>query len=130
MDRQKGIAYCGLACCLCGLQSCPGCQSGGCTDKDWCKNYRCCREKGLSGCWECDAFPCEGSMLDKLRIRSFAKFVSLHGEQTLMDCLERNECAGVVYHHEGKLTGDYDALQTQEEIFKMLLQANQPSSQQ
>ena len=49
---EKGIAYCGLACCLCSHnEACPGCQAGGCDIHSWCENYRCCREQGLNGCW-------------------------------------------------------------------------------
>lgn len=116
MERERGLAYCGLACCLCSDTSCAGCRGGGCSGKEWCKNFRCCREKGLSGCWECDQFPCSGGMLDKLRIRAFAEFIGEQGEEMMMDCLERNERAGMVYHHEGKLTGDYDAPGTIEGI--------------
>lgn len=61
------IAYCGLACCVCSENNkCVGCQSGGCDIHGWCKNHNCCREKGLNGCWECDDFPCSGSMLDTI----------------------------------------------------------------
>lgn len=121
MDRQKGMAYCGLACSLCCVANCPGCRSGGCSDKDWCKNYLCCKEKGLEGCWVCEDFPCQGTMLDKLRIRSFAEFIKQHGEPCMLDCLERNEKAGVAYHNEGQLIGDYDTAQTEKEIFDLLL---------
>jgi len=116
MNRDKGLAYCGLACCLCSDASCPGCRNEGCSGKEWCKNFRCCREKGLNGCWECDVFPCSGGMLDKVRIRAFADFIKEHGEEIMMDRLERNERAGLVYHHEGKLTGDYDAPGTIDDI--------------
>lgn len=117
MRREKGVAYCGLACCVCGQNAeCAGCRNEGCTGREWCKNFRCCREKGLSGCWECTEFPCAGSMLDKARVRAFAEFIGEHGEEKLMECLERNERAGMVYHHEGQLTGDYDVPGTVEGI--------------
>lgn len=120
MNRRKGVAYCGLACCVCGDKSCPGCRNEGCSGKDWCRNYKCCREKGFAGCWECGDFPCSGGMLDKMRIRAFARFIKQNGEDELMDCLERNEKNGVVYHHEGKLTGDYDRFETEEEIIRFI----------
>jgi hypothetical protein len=47
-------------------------------------------------------------MLDKIRIRAFAEYIKEHGEEEMMVCLERNERAGMVYHYEGKLVGDYD----------------------
>lgn len=48
---MKAIAYCGLACCVCPQnKNCVGCQDGGCEVHGWCKNYNCCKEKGLNGC--------------------------------------------------------------------------------
>lgn len=121
MDRSKGIAYCGLACAVCGENAnCAGCRNDGCANREWCKNRNCCIEKGIAGCWECDTFPCSGTMLDKPRIRAFASFIKLRGEEFLLDCLEKNERAGTQYHHPGKLTGDYDVPETAEGIFHMI----------
>ena len=120
-DRTKGIAYCGLACAVCSEnETCVGCRNEGCSDKKWCKNFNCCKEKGLNGCWECKDFPCQGGMLDKIRIRAFARFIKEYGEDELLNCLERNEKNGVIYHHEGKLTGDYDKYDTEQEIINMI----------
>lgn len=122
MNREKGIAYCGLACCLCSHnETCAGCRNEGCKDKDWCKNFICCREKGIAGCWECSEFPCSGSMLDKIRIRAFARFIKEYGEERLLDCVERNEKAGLSYHYEGELSGDYDKPSTEEEIMQLIM---------
>ena len=121
------IAYCGLACIVCNRKdTCCGCHDEGCTGKNWCKNYNCCREKGLNGCWECDEFPCNGTyndftnMLDKPRIRAFAAFAKKHGENELIKCLVRNEETGVKYHYEGELIGDYDKAETEEEFINMI----------
>lgn len=47
---MKAIAFCGLACCVCSEnKGCVGCQDGGCESHGWCKNYNCCKEKGLNG---------------------------------------------------------------------------------
>jgi hypothetical protein len=35
--------------------------------------------------------------------------------------LERNEMAGLVYHYEGQLTGDYDSPETEEGIWELIL---------
>lgn len=122
MKRELGIAYCGLACCFCGEHiACPGCGAGGCKDKENCKNYTCCREKGLDGCWECEVFPCKDSMLRDKRIRAFARFVKIYGKETLLDCLERNEKAGLVYHKAGSLEGDYDLPESEEGIIELIL---------
>ncbi len=121
MKRELGIAYCGLACCLCSeAAGCPGCQADGCPGHAGCKNYLCCREKGLSGCWECGDFPCGQGMHESLRIRTFAAFAREYGTEKLLDCLERNERAGTVYHRPGSLTGDYD-LTDESRIFQLLL---------
>jgi hypothetical protein len=60
-------------------------------------------------------------MLDQLRIRAFAKFISEFGEKKLLDALEKNESDGIKYHYNGKLSGDYDRLQSEEEIIQLLL---------
>ena len=46
-------------------------------------------------------------MLGKIKPLGFTEFVRRYGEKELLDCLERNEKAGVVYHREG-IIGDYD----------------------
>jgi hypothetical protein len=38
-----------------------------------------------------------------------------------MDCLERNEKAGIVYHYKDQLIGDYDKFQTEEDIINFIL---------
>ncbi|MFA9380184.1 MAG: DUF3795 domain-containing protein [Acetanaerobacterium sp.] len=123
MDRQKGVAYCGLACALCGQNAtCAGCRNEGCTSRDWCKSYNCCRERGLSGCWECAEFPCaDNKMLSKMRVRAFAGVIRKYGEDRLLDCLEKNEQAGMRYHYDGLLTGDYDTKSTEREITELIL---------
>ena len=79
--KDKGIAFCGLACCVCGQnETCAGCRNDGCENREWCKNRSCCLEKGLSGCWECPDFPCQDTMLDKMRVRAFARFIREYGE--------------------------------------------------
>lgn len=121
MNREKGVAYCGLACCVCGQNAtCAGCRNAGCTDRDWCKAFRCGRDRGIPGCWACEDFPCVDKRPDSPRIRAFTRFIFAHGEEALMDCLEQNERRGVVYHAAGSLEGDYDAFNTQEEILALI----------
>ena len=119
--RREPIAYCGLACCLCEHDAtCVGCQEGGCREHGWCKNYNCCKERNLNGCWECADFPCDGTILDKPRIKAFAAFAKQYSVQTLAECVLKNKQNGVQYHYKGQLTGDYDKCATEEEIFRML----------
>ncbi|MEA4865255.1 MAG: DUF3795 domain-containing protein [Sphaerochaeta sp.] len=111
MEREKGFAYCGLACCLCSENAtCSGCRSDGCTSKEWCKHYSCCTGHGFAGCWQCPDFPCESPMFTKPRIVAFATFLQRYGEAKLADILAANEERGVVYHYDGQLVGDYDSL--------------------
>ena len=35
---------------------CPGCQKGG--GPAWCEVKKCCSEKGIPICFECEEFPC------------------------------------------------------------------------
>lgn len=122
MDRAKNIAYCGLACCLCGENAeCAGCRNAGCKDREWCVPYRCCREMGLEGCWDCDDFPCGAPMLAKTRVRAFGRFAAQYGIPALLDALEVNAAGGIVYHYENQLVGDYDKPETEAEVLKMLL---------
>jgi hypothetical protein len=60
-------------------------------------------------------------MLEKMKPRVFAKFASRCGEDALLDMLEENEEAGMVYHYEGGFTGDYDAAETEEDLLKLIL---------
>lgn len=117
MMREKGFSYCGLACCLCSENAdCAGCRNGGCSEREWCNIQKCCRKKGLRGCWECESFPCAEPMLNKPRIKTFVKLIRDLGEQELTDCLERNERNGIVYHDKGQLVGDYDRCGSEQEI--------------
>ncbi len=120
-DADRGIAFCGLACCVCGEnKTCAGCRKGGCGDREACRNYRCCSAKGLEGCWACGDFPCDAPMLAKPRVRAFAEYVAENGEERLLAALKRNEECGVLYHYDGQLTGDYDLFQRKEEIIAFL----------
>ncbi len=108
MKRELGIARCGLACCLCSENAhCAGCNSGECPDKDWCKNRKCSKEKGIAGCWECENKDCREGLLGKVKPYAFTEFVRRYGLKELLDCLERNGKNGVVYHRSG-IIGDYD----------------------
>ena len=59
-------------------------------------------------------------MLAKIRTRAFTQFARIHGEEELLDCLERNERSGVVYHREG-LLGDYDAFSNIDDLMNFIM---------
>lgn len=107
MKRELGIARCGLACCLCSENvTCPGCGADGCPDQASCENKKCSAAKGLAHCYQCEEV-CKKGLLQKIKPYAFTLFAQQYGEEMLLDCLERNEKNGVVYHREG-INGDYD----------------------
>lgn len=120
MKRELGIARCGLACCVCSENiKCNGCNSGECPDSDWCENRKCSIEKGISHCSQCDE-SCRKGLLNKIKPYGFTEFMKRYGEEHLLNCLERNELKGVVYHRDG-LNGDYDDFQNIEELISFIL---------
>lgn len=34
MIESRGFVYCGLACCVCSEEGCPGCRMEGCTGRE------------------------------------------------------------------------------------------------
>lgn len=121
MKRELGIARCGLACCLCAENShCSGCTTGECPDKAWCENRRCSIERDLDGCYLCEEKDCKKGLLSKNKAYAFSLFARTYGIERLLDCLERNEKNGVVYHREG-ITGDYDEFGSVEEVMQFIM---------
>lgn len=107
MKRELGIARCGLACCLCSEnENCGGCDSGSCPDFDRCENRKCSLARGISHCHDCPE-DCRRGLLGKIKPYGFTLFIKRYGMNALLDCLERNEKQGVVYHRQG-YDGDYD----------------------
>ena len=119
MKRELGIARCGLACCLCSENShCSGCNSGDCPDKEWCENRKCSIDKGISNCFECNE-KCRKGLLNKIKPYGFTLFVKRYGVEELLNCLERNEKNGVIYHRDG-INGDYDNFDDVEKLIDFI----------
>ena len=120
MKRELGIARCGLACCLCSENDhCAGCNSGECPDKSWCENRKCSLEKAYPHCYECES-DCMKGMLSKMKPLGLTLFAKRYGEEKLLDCLERNEKNGVVYHRDG-IVGDYDGFDNVEALINFIM---------
>ena len=120
MKRELGIARCGLACCLCTEKAdCNGCGSNGCPDNDICENKKCSTAKGLTHCYKCEE-NCRQGLLSKIKPYTFNLFVKKYGEEKLLDCLERNEKNGIVYHRNG-INGDYDDFDDVEQLMNFIL---------
>ena len=119
MKRELGIARCGLACCLCHENStCNGCYSDECMDSEWCENRKCSMEKDISNCFLCES-DCHKGLLSKMKAYGFTVFAKRYGLEALLDCLERNEKNGVIYHREG-LIGDYDNFDDVEKLIAFI----------
>lgn len=119
MKRELGIARCGLACCLCSENTmCGGCDSGKCPDKDQCENRQCSISKGIRHCYECKE-KCRKGLLGKIKPYAFSEFARRYGEGYLLDCLERNEKNGVIYHRSG-IHGDYDDFDDLESLIEYI----------
>lgn len=119
MKRESGIARCGLACCLCSENDhCSGCSTGECPDKAWCENRKCSMGKNLGHCYECE-LECKKGMLSKIKPYAFTQFIKRYGEKELLDCLERNEKTGIVYHRQG-IVGDYDDFDDAEKLISFI----------
>jgi hypothetical protein len=117
MKRELGIARCGLACCLCS-ENCSGCNSGECPDREWCENRKCSLSKSIGHCYECEE-ECRKGLLAKIKPYGFTEFVKKYGEKELLDCLERNEANGIVYHRNG-IMGDYDDFDDVEKLMDFI----------
>lgn len=119
MKRKLGIARCGLACCLCSENcKCSGCNSGECPDKEWCINRACSLENNYDHCYDCTQ-DCHKGLLSKIKPYAFTLFVKRYGMEELLDCLERNEKSGVIYHRDG-INGDYDDFSDVEELIAFI----------
>lgn len=119
MKRELGIARCGLACCLCSEnKQCSGCDSGACPDSEWCENRKCSREKQHDYCYLCES-NCRKGLLAKIKPYGFTLFAKRYGIEALLDCLEKNERNGVVYHREG-IMGDYDDFSDVESLIQFI----------
>ncbi len=82
-------------------------------------NRICCQSKGLSHCYQCQQ-DCKKGLLTKIKPYGFNLFIKRYGEAKLLDCLERNEKNGVVYHRQG-INGDYDDFDDVEKLIDFIL---------
>ena len=119
--EERGIGYCGLACVLCSYDGdCPGCKARITTGHE-CSAGKCAVDMAVAGCYACPEFDtCGEGMPHGKRSRVFNLFAREFGEQALIDRLRINFENGITYHTPGKSPGDYDKLETEDEIFQLL----------
>lgn len=72
----------------------------------------------LGHCYECDK-DCKKGLLSKIKPYGFNLFIKRFGESELLDCLVKNEKAGVVYHKDG-INGDYDEFDDVEDLIRFI----------
>ena len=118
--EKRGIGYCGLACVLCSAKDCLGCAVGIANGGD-CSAGKCAVKKGVDGCCACpDYASCTESMPHGKRNKAFNRYAREFGLDALIDRLRVNCENGITYHTPDKTSGDYDALETEDEIYQLL----------
>lgn len=116
-EIEQSIGICGLVCALCSYKSnCSGCR---CKDGD-CSVKKCSVEKGVDYCFLCDKFPCSVEMFKNVRLKAFNMVAREEGLQKLAEYLQRNLQNGIQYHRNDGLKGDYDKLQSEEDVITLL----------
>lgn len=124
-EIRDSIAYCGLVCKLCNegkSGQCIGCRGkcGGCSIKE------CAQERKINGCWDCNEFPCDEGAFKHKRNKAFLSCIREEGLHMLAEYLKRNLDQGIQYHKVDGSIGDYDILDNEAEILKLLRKKENP----
>jgi hypothetical protein len=96
------FAPCGLICGLCKEthKGCKGCRSGG-GDQN-CYQLNCCKEKGITGCWKCECFPCDKGYLGDEKwkgvIIGFVKCIREDGAEKFYGTVKSRLGNSINYH--------------------------------
>jgi len=117
---EKDLGVCGLACVLCSAEDCLGCKMRAAKEGCDCSIYKCATAKGLDGCYQCDDFPCEEDMHKNIRNRAFNLYAKRHGKTALLERLRINYESGITYHKPDGSKSDYDLLETEEEVLRLI----------
>ena len=75
-------------------------------------------EKGISNCFACNE-NCRKGLLGKIKPYGFTLFIKRYGVEELLNCLERNEKNGIIYHRDG-INGDYDDFDDEETLIEFI----------
>lgn len=75
-------------------------------------------QKNIIHCYDCSEM-CRKGLLCKIKPYAFTLFVKRYGEEELLNCLERNEKNGIVYHRDG-IIGDYDHFDDVEKLIEFI----------
>jgi len=121
---ENSIAYCGLLCRLCSVDGSCSCKGknncGKILSEEGCYQHKCCTEKGIDGCWECEQSPCGKDMLapSKIKMRAFVRCMKEDGIEKFIEYINKNIENGAVHHRSGVI-GDFD-LDSEEAVLKLL----------
>lgn len=124
-DIAASVGFCGLVCAYCHeADHCGGCKSttnccGRRLGEKGCYHYDCCRNKGINGCWECEAAPCGMDMFSEghdIRNRVFVKCAKKEGIGKLAEYVFNNQANGIRYGW----NKDYDNLDSEEAVMELL----------
>jgi len=124
-NHINSLAYCGLICDLCYKKDkCDGCKKANntcernCSAKG-CYQKKCCLEKGLNGCWECeDIYKCKEGMYsidDFSKVKAFAICIKEDGKDNFLKYVLKNMENGWSVE-KGK---DYDNKNTKEVLLML-----------
>ena len=58
-------------------------------------------------------------MFNKIKPLAFTEFIRRFGKEELIECFERNEKNGIVYHRQG-IIGDYDNFEDIEKLIEFI----------
>lgn len=75
-------------------------------------------KRSYSYFYECDR-DCRKGLLGKIKPYGFTLFAKRYGKAAFLDCLERNEKQGIVYHRQG-IVGDYDDFDDVEKLIDFI----------
>jgi len=118
--EKRGIGYCGLACVLCNIDDCRGCKERIAAGYD-CLTGKCAVNMSISNCFNCLEYDvCHEEMPHAKRNRAFNRYAREFGEQALLERLQVNNDNGIAYHTPNEMSGDYDKLETDDEIYQLL----------
>ena len=123
-EIQK-IAYCGHHCKYCFYDDCSGCRSDNpsCSyanlfDDKKCPNITCCKNKGITGCYECPELPqCEHgffSRKDEQVAKATALFIQQYGLLEYDKALKASIEKGIKYPEQ------FNALRSVQEMIQLL----------
>ena len=78
----------------------------------------------MEACWACRDSACrKGLFAEKIKALAFTEYARRYGAEALLDRLEANEKAGIVYHREG-IMGDYDDFDDLEKLIEFIKTGN------